>query len=218
MSGPGATNFIPDVFGDDDSKWYACLDACGIAPTTQARTMAPRFTYIRRTRSCLEWLREIIQMQYDCYEETTDRKLNTLSHIAAFEQTTWRNKDLEKSVVHDINFICDLEAMEEGVAEEFAAYAKHRSVHSPIIIIMSSIHFDVLGRLTSQNALFLSAGTNWMQWRLQEYDEAVVVVGPASCKPTAAWTAIESWEHVSRDFVFSVEPSGRPGKEIHVPL
>ncbi|KAK3363952.1 hypothetical protein B0T25DRAFT_576400 [Lasiosphaeria hispida] len=54
----------PDTTGEGDTEWYECLDACGIAPDTQAAIMDPNFTILRLSRSCLDWVRDTIEMRY----------------------------------------------------------------------------------------------------------------------------------------------------------
>ena len=54
----------PDTIGESDTEWRECLDTCGIASDTQAAIMDPNFTFLRLSRSCLDWVRDTIEMRY----------------------------------------------------------------------------------------------------------------------------------------------------------
>ncbi len=54
----------PDTIGESDIEWRECLDTCGIASDTQAAIMDPNFTFLRLSRSCLDWVRDTIKMRY----------------------------------------------------------------------------------------------------------------------------------------------------------
>ncbi|KAM7214981.1 hypothetical protein V8F06_009658 [Rhypophila decipiens] len=53
-----------DVDGDRDEDWTTYLTECGISADLQSRIMHPRFAYLRRTESCLYWIRDTFQMRY----------------------------------------------------------------------------------------------------------------------------------------------------------
>ncbi|KAL6872961.1 hypothetical protein J3F83DRAFT_594552 [Trichoderma novae-zelandiae] len=49
---------------DDDWRWRQCMDRCGINRETRAAIMDPAFREIRRTQSCLYWLRDTMELRF----------------------------------------------------------------------------------------------------------------------------------------------------------
>ncbi|OBT42966.1 hypothetical protein VE00_07199 [Pseudogymnoascus sp. WSF 3629] len=68
--GWSVTNRIDVVGNDGDDKWRECLDTCGINTATQDAIMDPKFTHLRRSKSCLYWARNTIEMRYRALSET----------------------------------------------------------------------------------------------------------------------------------------------------
>lgn len=58
-----------DTSDDDDTKWFECIDRCGINQDTQAAIIDPVFRRIRLTESCLFWIRDTIESRYQALEE-----------------------------------------------------------------------------------------------------------------------------------------------------
>ncbi|OBT74690.1 hypothetical protein VF21_06964 [Pseudogymnoascus sp. 05NY08] len=62
--GWSVTNRVDAIGTDDDLKWRECLNASGIDTATQDAIMDPNFTHLRRSKSCLYWAKETIEMRY----------------------------------------------------------------------------------------------------------------------------------------------------------
>ncbi|RMZ76470.1 hypothetical protein DV738_g4899, partial [Chaetothyriales sp. CBS 135597] len=54
-----------DAFENSDAQWYMCLNGYGIATEVQDAIMDPRFTYLRTSASCFDWVRDTIEMRYE---------------------------------------------------------------------------------------------------------------------------------------------------------
>ncbi|KAM6486005.1 hypothetical protein HDV62DRAFT_352984 [Trichoderma sp. SZMC 28011] len=55
---------------DDDAKWYACLDRCGINKDTQEAIMDPVFRRTRLTEACVFWIRNTIELRYEALKSS----------------------------------------------------------------------------------------------------------------------------------------------------
>ncbi|KFY40376.1 hypothetical protein V494_03544 [Pseudogymnoascus sp. VKM F-4513 (FW-928)] len=53
-----------DAISSNDHEWRTCLDARGIDVATQDAIMDPALADLRRTKSCLDWARDSIEMRY----------------------------------------------------------------------------------------------------------------------------------------------------------
>ena len=54
-----------DAYDEDDTPWFQCVNACGIASSTQNAIMDRVYKRIRLTQSCVDWTRDTMQLRYD---------------------------------------------------------------------------------------------------------------------------------------------------------
>jgi hypothetical protein len=58
-----------DVWEDDDTKWCACMDECGMSTSAQVAIMDREFKLIRMSESCVYWVKDTIEMRYAGLQE-----------------------------------------------------------------------------------------------------------------------------------------------------
>lgn len=63
----GAVEFSKDAWGDDDAIWIEWMRKHGIATELQDAIMDPTFKQLRLTRTCEQWVLDIIDMRYDTF-------------------------------------------------------------------------------------------------------------------------------------------------------
>ncbi|KAL6886376.1 hypothetical protein HDV57DRAFT_508543 [Trichoderma longibrachiatum] len=63
-----------DTDDNDDFKWLECMDQCGINRSTQAAIMDPVYKRLRLTRSCLNWLRDTMELRYRALKEVLEAR------------------------------------------------------------------------------------------------------------------------------------------------
>ncbi|KAL7960377.1 hypothetical protein V8C34DRAFT_312709 [Trichoderma compactum] len=78
---------------DDDAKWYACMDRCGINKDTQDAIMDSVFKRTRLTESCIFWIRNTIELRYEALKSTiqeASREMEQASPEGSTSQGTSR--------------------------------------------------------------------------------------------------------------------------------
>ncbi|RBR24385.1 uncharacterized protein FIESC28_02875 [Fusarium coffeatum] len=66
----GRVEFSDDVWGDDDAAWIRWMQKHGIATELQDAIMDTRFKQLRLTRTCEQWVLDIIDMRYETFYES----------------------------------------------------------------------------------------------------------------------------------------------------
>ncbi|OBS28308.1 hypothetical protein FPOA_02249 [Fusarium poae] len=59
-----------DVYIDDDSAWFHCMEHWGIASQMQDAIMDRRFKRLRLTRTCAQWINDTIRLRYRSLEHS----------------------------------------------------------------------------------------------------------------------------------------------------
>ncbi|KAF3076432.1 hypothetical protein CFAM422_001456 [Trichoderma lentiforme] len=80
---------------DDDAKWYACLDRCGINKDTQEAIMDPVFRRTRLTEACIFWIRNTIELRYEALKSSiqeASREVEQASQEGSTSQGTSRGE------------------------------------------------------------------------------------------------------------------------------
>ncbi|KAL4726680.1 hypothetical protein ACLX1H_005568 [Fusarium chlamydosporum] len=68
IKGPLDVDDGNDVWVDDDTAWFSCMQYWGIATELQDAIMDKRFKQLRRTRSCVQWILDTIELRYESLE------------------------------------------------------------------------------------------------------------------------------------------------------
>ncbi|KAI1073110.1 hypothetical protein LB507_009110 [Fusarium sp. FIESC RH6] len=63
----GNVEFSKDAWGDDDTVWIQWMQNHGIATELQDAIMDPTFKQLRLTRTCEQWVLDIIDMRYETF-------------------------------------------------------------------------------------------------------------------------------------------------------